>query len=189
MITPRGRTSTVALIAGGLGLAAASYVAWVVTAWYRYGRAPAPRHDELDPLLEDLLPEYEVVERHQIRVAATPDVTLAAAAEANIQESALVRGIFKARDCLLGAEPDVLQRPKGLLADMQSLGWRILAETPGREIVVGAVTQPWLPASCSAVCHRRNSGVFASLASPESRGPSAPIPSELGNQSSARRRE
>ena len=145
MITPRGRTSTVALIAAALGLAAASYVAWVVTAWYRFGRAPAPRHDELDPLLEDLLPEYEVAERHQIRVAATPDVTLAAAAEANIQESALVRGIFKARDCLLGAEPDVLQRPKGLLANMQSLGWRILAETPGREIVVGAVTQPWLP--------------------------------------------
>ena len=35
-------------------------------------------------------------------------------------------------------------RPKGLLADMQSLGWRVLAETPGREIVVGAVTQPWM---------------------------------------------
>ena len=86
MITPRRRTSTAALIAGGLGLAAASYVTWVVTAWY-HGRAPAPRHDELDPLLEDLLPEYEVVERHQIRVAATPDVALAAAAEANIQES------------------------------------------------------------------------------------------------------
>jgi hypothetical protein len=30
-----------------------------------------------------------------------------------------------------------------LLADVQSLGWVVLAETPGQEIVVGAVTRPW----------------------------------------------
>ena len=29
------------------------------------------------------------------------------------------------------------------LADLQELGWRILAEEPGREIVFGTVTQPW----------------------------------------------
>jgi hypothetical protein len=26
-----------------------------------------------------------------------------------------------------------------------ALGWRVLAEIPGREIVLGAVTQPWMP--------------------------------------------
>jgi hypothetical protein len=31
----------------------------------------------------------------------------------------------------------------GLLAQMKSLGWGVLAEIPGREIVMGAVTQPW----------------------------------------------
>ena len=46
---------------------------------------------------------------------------------------------------MLGAEPDDETRPKGLLAQTTSLGWRVLAENPGREIVVGAVTQPWLP--------------------------------------------
>ena len=30
-----------------------------------------------------------------------------------------------------------------LLAETLELGWRILAEIPDREIVVGAVTQPW----------------------------------------------
>jgi hypothetical protein len=46
---------------------------------------------------------------------------------------------------VLGAEPDAETRPKGLLAQTTSVGWRVLAENPGREMVVGAVPQPWLP--------------------------------------------
>ena len=54
----------------------------------------------------------------------------------------MVRAVFKGRELILGAAPD--ERPRrGLLADMQSLGWVVLAETPGQEIVVGAVTKPW----------------------------------------------
>jgi hypothetical protein len=34
-------------------------------------------------------------------------------------------------------------RPRGLLAQVQSYGWGVLAAVPGREVVVGAVTQPW----------------------------------------------
>ena len=33
-----------------------------------------------------------------------------------------------------------MTRPKGLLAQTTLLGWGVLAEKPGREIVVGAVT-------------------------------------------------
>ena len=33
--------------------------------------------------------------------------------------------------------------PRGLLALTKSIGWGVLAEVPGREIVMGAVTQPW----------------------------------------------
>jgi hypothetical protein len=29
------------------------------------------------------------------------------------------------------------------VAEMQSLGWGVLADVPGREVVVGAVTRPW----------------------------------------------
>lgn len=130
--------------AGGLGLVAIAYAAYVGTAWYRYGRATLPTGDEADPLLDDFMPEYEVAERHQVRVVAPPDVTLSAAAETDLQQSGVIRGIFKARAKVLGAQPNVVTRPKGLLAEMTSLGWRVLAETPGREIVAGAVTQPWL---------------------------------------------
>jgi hypothetical protein len=46
---------------------------------------------------------------------------------------------------VLRAKPERRQRPTGLIADMLSLGWGILAEIPDREVVVGAVTKPWEP--------------------------------------------
>ena len=39
--------------------------------------------------------------------------------------------------------PDSAAHPRGLLALTKSLGWGVLAEVPGREVVMGAVTQPW----------------------------------------------
>jgi hypothetical protein len=45
---------------------------------------------------------------------------------------------------ILGSEPDTTARPRGLLAWAKSLGWGVLAEAPGREVVMGAVTQPWV---------------------------------------------
>ena len=58
-----------------------AYAAYVGTAWYWYGHATSPTGDETDRLLDDLMPEYEVAERHQVRVMAPPEVTLSAAAE------------------------------------------------------------------------------------------------------------
>jgi hypothetical protein len=125
-------------------MAGVTYAAYVGTAWYRYGHPSSPRRDEIDPLLDHFMPEYEVAERHHVRVGAPPAVTLSAASDTDLQQSMLVRGIFKAREWVLGSEPDAVARPKGLMVEMESLGWRVLAEKPGREIVVGAVTQPWM---------------------------------------------
>ena len=55
----------------------------------------------------------------------------------------MARALFETRGRILGAHPNAASRPKGLLADVQSLGWGVLAEIPGREIVLGALTQPW----------------------------------------------
>ena len=84
-----------------------------------------------------------MVERHHIRLAAPAEITLAAASEIDLQESPLIRAIFKGRVLLRGSAPDETTRPRGFLALTKSLGWGVLAETPGREIVMGAVTQPW----------------------------------------------
>lgn len=41
-----------------------------------------------------------------------------------------------------GATP-APRKPQSFLSEVLSLGWRVLHEEPGRQLVVGAVTQPW----------------------------------------------
>jgi hypothetical protein len=131
-------------LAAGLGIAAAAYGAYVGITWYRYGHASPPSPEEQDPLLDRFIAAYDVVERQRIRIAAPAAVALAAARETDLQGSPLVRTIIKAREVILGAAPPGDRpRPRGLLAEVQSLGWGVLAEVPGREVVVGAVTKPW----------------------------------------------
>jgi hypothetical protein len=130
-------------LAAGFGVAAAAYAAYVGITWLRYGNVAPPTPEEEDPLLDRFVPVYEIVERHQIRVAAPAVVTLDVARESDLQASPVVRTIIRAREVILGATPDDRRRPRGLLAETQSLGWGVLADVPGREVVMGAVTRPW----------------------------------------------
>src|SRR5262245_51561194 len=128
----------------GVGLAAVSYATYVGVTWYRYRRVRhAVSGEDADPLLDRFIPEYEAVERHHVSVAAPAEITLSTAADMDIRQSAIIRGIFKARELILGSEPEHMDSG-GLLAQTKALGWGVLAEIPGREIVVGAVTQPWM---------------------------------------------
>jgi hypothetical protein len=131
-------------LAAGFSIAALVYALVVVAAWLRYGRPARPSAGESDPLLDGFMPEYEIAERHHVRVKASSEVTLLAARMLNLQKSAIVRAIFRARELFLGARASDRARPVGLLAEMLSIGWGVLVESPGREVVVGAVTQPWL---------------------------------------------
>ena len=130
-------------VAVGVGAAAGAYGAYAAITWFRYGQPSRPEPESQDPLLDRFMPSCDVAERHHIRVSAPAEITFAAAREADLLESPIARAIFKAREVIFGSEPDRTTRPRGLLAMMQSLGWRVLAEVPGREVVVGAVTQPW----------------------------------------------
>jgi hypothetical protein len=78
-----------------------------------------------------------------VTIAAPADRVFAAASEMNLSRLLLVRAIVKARELILGAASDTTTRPPGLLAYTRSLGWGELASTPGREVVLGAVTRPW----------------------------------------------
>ena len=55
----------------------------------------------------------------------------------------VIRVIFKARGRGLSSTPPQGSTPSALLPMVLSMGWRVLAETAEREIVVGAVTRPW----------------------------------------------
>jgi hypothetical protein len=130
-------------LAIGAGAATAAYGGYVSVAWLRYGHPSRPLPEQEDELLDRFMPAYEVAERHHIRVNAPAGLTLAAACDTDLQGPAVVRAIIRAREILLGADPAGPRRPAGLLAEAQALGWGMLAEVPGREIVMGAVTRPW----------------------------------------------
>ncbi|MBK5298848.1 MAG: hypothetical protein JJE40_16970 [Vicinamibacteria bacterium] len=129
------------VVAGGLGLAAAGYATWAGLAWYRYGQASKAKGDAADPLLDHFMPEFEVVERHHLGIAAPAEVVLAAAKEQNLIGSPVVRAIFKTRALVMGATPAEVPA-HGLLSQVLALGWGVLADTPG-EMVLGAVARPW----------------------------------------------
>jgi hypothetical protein len=131
------------------GLAAGAYATYAGATWLRYGRPVPENAEDADPLLDDVMPVYDVAERHHIHVAAPADITFTTACEQDLMALPIVRAIFKAREILLGGEPDAVARPRGLLALTKSLGWGVLAEVPGREVVMGAVTQPW---NANVVC-------------------------------------
>jgi hypothetical protein len=131
-------------LVGAAAFVAAAYGVYVCRTWLRYGRRlRPPGNQEADPLLDRFMPEYEVVERHSSPVRAPAEVTLAAACNMDFEGSRLVRTIFKGRELLLRARPSGKTLPRGLVAKTKALGWGVLAEVPGREIVMGAVTQPW----------------------------------------------
>lgn len=131
----------------GLGIAAlfaaplAGWAAHAAASWLGYGRAGVDRR--ADPLLDRFMPDYEVGERHEIRVDAPAALTYAIARAVSLDRSPVVRAIFRARELLLGAAGDDAALPPGLVEQTLRLGWRMLAEEPGHELVMGAATKPW----------------------------------------------
>src|SRR5436190_24350103 len=90
--------TTAGYMAGGAALAAHASAAYAGAGWVRYGHAARARHPEdEDAVLDRFMPLYDIVERHRVRVAAPPAVTLAAAREMDLRDSCLVRAIFKGR--------------------------------------------------------------------------------------------
>ena len=143
MSTPFRVRPMMRLLATGAGAAAGAYAAYAGMSWARYGRTPPPEAAERDELLDAFMPAYDVVERHHIGVAAPPSITLSAAKDQDLLGSPVARAIFRARELVFASTRDTPGAPRRLMAVVQSLGWRVLAEVPGREIVVGAVTRPW----------------------------------------------
>lgn len=89
------------------------------------------------------MPDYEIAERHHIHIAAPVSITYESACGMDLERSPIIRAIFRTREAILGANGSMETRPQGLIEQTKAMGWEVLAEVPGREIVMGAVTQPW----------------------------------------------
>lgn len=117
--------------------------------WLRFGH---PRSDvgndvgndvDADPLMQRYMPRYDIAEVHTTRVAAPASIAFDAASRMDLQQSSVIHAIFRGRELLLGASPPPRPADVPLLAELRSLGWGVLEEVPGRQVVLGAVTQPW----------------------------------------------
>lgn len=133
------------MVVAALAAAGAGYLALAAVAWWRFGEHAKTDAQGHDRALDEFVPAFDVVERHHIYVAAPPDVTLATAREQDLLNVPLVRAIIRARELAMGARPDVAEQPHGLLAATLAIGWGVLVQIPGREVIVGAVTKPWEP--------------------------------------------
>lgn len=117
------------------------WLAWAAVSWVSYGHGS--RTAAADSEVRRFLPDYEVEELFQARINAPAPLTFAAAESMSLNASPLIRGIFRARELLLGATPSGQFPSGGVVEQMRSMGWGVLSAAPEREIVLGAVTQPW----------------------------------------------
>jgi hypothetical protein len=85
--------------------------------------------------LDELLPAYDVVERHERFVPASPADAVAAALATPVAPDALVRALFRLRG---------LNRGGTVYGALRAMGFAPLVEEPDC-VVVGAAGRPWTP--------------------------------------------
>src|SRR5262245_45113725 len=90
----------------GIGFAVTSYAAYAAVTFIRYGSPKPARGGNADALLDIFMPNYEIVDRHSVRIAAPADVTLFAATEMDLESRPIIRAIFKGREFILRSKPD-----------------------------------------------------------------------------------
>jgi hypothetical protein len=128
---------------GAVAVAAGVYGGYVAITYLRFARRSREAHG--NPQLDQLMPQYEVRERHAVSVSAPAEIAFSAARGVSFQDSRIARTIFALRalpERLRGAHrAQPARRP--LLEEVTVLGWRELVEAPGRQVIMGAVAQPW----------------------------------------------
>lgn len=132
-------------LGAGAALATGAYATYVATTWARYGQAKRRRRAATDALLDEVMPDYDVCDHHEIALAAPADATFAGARTMDFDDSRIVRAIFRGRELIMRSHPAPAPPLEDFVEKMKAIGWGVLAERPGREIVMGAVTQPWEP--------------------------------------------
>ncbi len=85
--------------------------------------------------LDDVLPEFHFRERHSTRVEASPERVFDAVRSVTLAEMPVARMLMRMRGMQAATNRPVLQEAMR--------GFTLLADDPGRELVIGSVAQPW----------------------------------------------
>jgi hypothetical protein len=94
-------------------------------------------------LLEEVLPEYDVNEVHELWVPADPAAAYNALLEVPASEVRLFRPLMRLRT--LGRSGRAFNAARPLLEEMKRIGFVELGARPGEEVVVGAIGRFWSP--------------------------------------------
>ena len=97
-----------------------------------------------DRAIEWFVPHPDVRERHEIDVHAPAEVVFESAERFELLAVPAVRGIFRLRERLMGSRGRTERDARPFLESARAMGWGTLVFRPGREIVMGAETRPWL---------------------------------------------
>lgn len=110
-------------------------------------------------LLDQFLPRYDLAVVHARVFRVPPAECFRAASEVDLFRAPLVRALLDLRGLpqhlagTLGARDKAAtpgaSRPTFRLRDMVGLGWTVLGETPGSEMVLGQVGRPWKAVAAS----------------------------------------
>jgi hypothetical protein len=111
-------------------------------------------------LLDELMPVYDVVERHQTVVRAAPDVVFRAIREADLAGGPVTRALLAVR-VLPAATLALARSPRAALAEWRArraerrrgmdlaaferAGFRVVAERAPEELVIGLLGKFWTP--------------------------------------------
>jgi len=88
------------------------------------------------------IPSPDAYDSHEIVIKAPANVVFERAATIDIGALPIVRAIFWLRSKVIRDTP-VERIAQGIVAETKSLGWGVLADEPGRVLVMGAVARPW----------------------------------------------
>lgn len=110
-------------------------------------------------LLDELMPRYDVVERHRTVVRADPECVFAAIREADLAGGAITRALLALR-LLPAAAGSLTRSPRAALtvlrarraprrrvrlAEFEHAGFKVVAEHPPDEMVIGLLGKFWTP--------------------------------------------
>ncbi len=98
-------------------------------------------------LIDQVMPVFDVAERHTVRVMASPDVTYDAARKLDLAKSRIVRSLFAARGLPRQLRAGPVTARNWTFDDFLDAGFVWLGEDPGVEFVIGAIGAFWRPAS------------------------------------------
>lgn len=96
--------------------------------------------------LDDLVPEPRFAQIDHVDVAAPPDRAWEAVRNVDLQESPLARALFGLREIPARLRGERPPKRSATIDDIDAIGapgFHILAEEPGREVIVGAIGKVW----------------------------------------------